>query len=123
MDTAQLSGAELDRAIAERLMGWERMPGQTALAPFAYKRPDGHIVHPYSAPNYSGSIEAAMQVIEKMNADGWSVVMSNDDERAMKQWFVEFDKSTKTHLITGMGDRDSLAEAICIAALAAIEGS
>lgn len=64
--TKELSGPDLDRAIAERVFGWERVEGQTALAPFAYRRPDGHIVHPYSAPSYSSSIRAAMEVEDRI---------------------------------------------------------
>jgi hypothetical protein len=125
MEDKELSGAELDRAIAERVMGWEPVEGMTALAPFAYKRPDGHIVHPYSVPKYSESIEAAMRVIEKMHERRFRVSITNplkvgtraNDNIAV--WYVEFDRRHKCEPFSA--ESGSLPEAISRCALAAIE--
>ena len=111
----ELSGADLDRTVAEKVMGWQRVSGQTALAPFAYRRPDGHIVHPYSAPPYSSTIEAAKLVVDKMRSRGHAVEIHGD-----AGWWVTFEpKSFRRAASAG----PSLPDAICRAALAALNGS
>jgi Phage ABA sandwich domain len=76
--TTQIRLREIDRQIAERVMGWEPVAGQTALAPFAYKRPDGHTVHPYSAPEYSSSLEAAMLVVDHYRRQGVTITLETN---------------------------------------------
>ena len=119
MSDDQLSGRELDAAVAERVFDWQRIPDATALAPHAYKRPDGHTVHPYSAPHYSSSIEAAHQVVQKLFSEGYILGM----------FAVGFDNFYWCSITTPKPERknfdgphcDSLSEAICRAALKAIE--
>lgn len=67
-------------------------------------------------------LKAAMQVVEKLGEGPWTVMMSSGDERTDKEWFVEFIGTSDDgrFLLTGDADGDSLPEAICHAALAAI---
>jgi hypothetical protein len=73
---------------------------------------------------YSESIEAAMQVIERMNERGFRISMTNplkvgthvNDNVAM--WYVELDLRHRCEPV--FAESDSLPEAICRAALAAI---
>lgn len=113
---SELSGAELDRLIAERVMNWQPVTGQTALAPFAYKRPDGHIVHPYSAPHYSSSIDAAMEVVGKLRERGLQVSIRSWEGAV--PWSVKFISYRSKEEVEE--DGDNLPEAICNAALAAV---
>lgn len=116
MANDQLSGRDLDAAVAERVFSWERMPNATALAPYAYKRPDGHVVHPYSAPNYSESIETAMQVVDKMRAQGWSFACTLYEGKLP---YASFCKGTAAS--SRNAEAESLPEAICRAALKAVK--
>lgn len=110
---------ELDAQIAEKIMGWVPVEGQTALAPYAYRRPDGHIVHPYSAPEYSTRIEAAMEVLEKMGHAHGNTIMGHIGMATLTihqypngQWFVHF-------VGKGKAAGETLPEAICRAGLEA----
>ena len=120
--TKELSGAELDRLVAEKLMGWERVDGQTALAPFAYRRPDGHIVHPYSAPNYSSSIEAAMQIVERLITEPHHYRVLTDQGGDHGSVLVEIKQvSGGAWTFIARVEAETLPLAICRAALAAME--
>jgi hypothetical protein len=76
--------------------------------------------HPYK--DYRYNVLDSMELLDKLLADGWSITMSSNDERAMKRWFVEItrDSDDGKTLITGWGDSDVLGEAICEAALEAV---
>ena len=122
-----LAGRELDVAIAERVMGL--VPCQSEQhelgAKFYAERPCH--AQPDSPTKggetslYSTDIGAAMQVVERLRASNWYVTLSNGDERAGKEWFVEFLRSDGKYLYNGEADCDSLPEAICRAALKAVK--
>lgn len=121
----ELSGRELVIAVAERVMEWRRKPNgmmhgkpQTV---FIDADENTRTVECGCDEDFNPveDIRDAMQVVEKMRAANWYVTMSNGDERAAKEWFVEFARSDGKHLYTGEADCDSLAEAISRAAYGA----
>jgi hypothetical protein len=114
----ELSGVNLNFAIAERVMGWTRgrrygngngewiVPGRDDKAPLYWSQ----------TPRFSECIEAAMQVIEKMRESELFIVMMN-----LEGWNVHFVTVNAQRNRTLQFHSDSLPEAICRAALAAIE--
>lgn len=133
-DKQELSGRELDAAIAERVMGhvWDESRCRACGWPIGSFEDGGCTIEscsmrPYpvrradTPSDYSSSIGAAMEVVEKMRQSGWHVEISDDCERMDTAWFVEFTRSTDTHLHTGDAGAETLPETICRAALEAIE--
>lgn len=118
-----LIGRELDAAVAERVMGWQRQPDYNYW--MSFPAGESFKLHKLIA-NWrpSESIEAAMEVVTVLVenvAAGWTVEIRSDDERTDKKWFVEFVTGDQAFLYTGEGASESLPEAICRAALAATE--
>lgn len=124
--TKELSGAELDRVIAERVMRWtladRRAMGWSA-GPAVWltgdeENPTEQDWHP------SESIEAAMLVVEKMTADGfhWEFSCHNPVKSTCSRCpFADFWHYTNGVLDVEAGaEGATLPEAICRAALAAI---
>lgn len=108
-------GRELDAAVAERVMGWRT----STISPNVWHSEAEHNSFHKDKFRPSGSIEAAMQVVEKMVADGWDVYLMNSDDFVEGQWECEF--SGKPNGATYV--RKSLPEAICRAALKALESN
>lgn len=110
----QLSGEELDAAIAIKVMG-HTLPeawADSSVGP-SHGDPGGYRM---GVRPYSKAIEAAMEVVEKMRKQGWNISMNtwHEDDAI---WEVEFrydDRCWHTYA-------DSLPFAICRCALAAIE--
>lgn len=71
-----------------------------------------------AVPHYSSDISAAMEVTEKMIAAGWWAGMGKDDELSDKEWYAEFYRRRVTQ--RGWAEAETLAEAICLAALKSI---
>lgn len=69
-------------------------------------------------PRYSSSVEAAMQVVQKMDEQKWCVWIISQSRKGPK-WAVSFEAKDSDE---GNAAGDSLPEAICRAALSAIEG-
>lgn len=71
---------------------------------------------------YSTDISAAMEVVEKLREQKWDIQMSSDDESLT--WQVMLDARTVTdRLLLAEHKSDSLPEAICRAALKAVEAN
>lgn len=69
-------------------------------------------------PSYSTDIASAMLVVEKMRSDGWAVEIGDS---GTKFWTVEFYKQPGLRVeANGVGERESLAHAICEAAIEAM---
>lgn len=130
----QLSGRELDAAVAERVMGWTviRVPDRPnrfdsipadRFPVFAMWAEGGTALyesqHDIRSFDFrpSESIEAAMRAVTKLSEKGCSVTMSSGDTRTDKEWFVEFITGDQRFLYTGEAASDCLPEAICLAAL------
>jgi hypothetical protein len=108
---------ELDAQVAERVMEWTGFThnGRIGYPPDA----DPNHVLPSVVPKYSESIEAAMQVVEKMRGLKWDVQITSDDESPA--WQVSFDaRDAVGRIVLGEHESDSLPEAICRAADAAL---
>ena len=118
------TGRDLDAEVAERVMGWKHYQSQRGLKLTFFLSPEIYATHyiqsqslvevssgnEENAPRYSESIEAAMQVVEKLG----DVTMV----KGHGLWFAEFCKADKP---TGNGRSVSLPEAICRAALSAVD--
>jgi hypothetical protein len=74
-------------------------------------------------PKFSRSIEAAMRVVEKMREQGWNVCLTDDSDVEGMAWHVGFDNFKEGKVRVAEGDAMTLSEAICRAALAAIEST
>lgn len=125
----QLRGRELDIAIAERVMGYDwwrsKVSGKRCLFPegrqypwFIYRATgDEQLTADYDhqVPPYSTSIEAAMEVVEKLRTEHWCVTLMNQFSKG-PQWYVSFETVEGETYATC----DSLPEAICLAALKAV---
>lgn len=119
----QPTGRDLDAAVAERVMGWRRNPDYKNIEVPILDMAFEWYVSGYGSndlPRYSESIEAAMRVVEKMRELGRVVRMQ---AWRIGEWAVSFSKYTKPDYAmveTEWGYGDTLPEAICRAAYAAI---
>lgn len=130
-------GPELDAAVAERVMGyrWWRTTlrysteVRRALCHPEFKNDEWQLAdgteeaftgsNPF-LPFYSTSWAAAMDVVAKMQADGWKVEMTDDSCETIMPWFVSFFRSDEKHFEIHDSGAETLPEAICRAALAAV---
>src|ERR1041385_8335833 len=103
--TKELSGRELDIAIAERVMRWPRRDRDDDRdyedTYFSAYNDGGQIVvfrggSQRSAERWSPAqnIEAAMQVVEKMREQHWCISIMNQFHKG-PQWFVSFEGAVK----------------------------
>lgn len=106
--TEQLTGRDLDRAVAEKVFGIESPAARAILT----------IQETYLRA-FSGSIFEAWLVMEKMRERGWDSRI----EQARVGWGVRFFRSVpfEERLTVGQAVELSAPEAICRAALRAIE--
>lgn len=136
----ELSGRELSALVAERVMGsvWDETRCRACGWPLAAFDDGGCTIEscsqrPYPArradepAQYSSSIEAAMQVVEKMWQMGWQAELVNcymlntPIVENVCMWYVRF-IDNKNDMNNWSAEANTLPEAICRAALAAIEG-
>lgn len=116
---SELSGRELDAAVAEGVMGWEFI-SPTRSGNRQYRNADGDMILVgesalISTWKPSESIEAAMQVVEKMREREWFVEIANTPTG----WFVNFIYDVNER-IDCPAVAQLLPEAICKAALTAL---
>lgn len=127
-------GLELDRMIAEKVMGWKNVKVVTAsgtgLGQLQGEMPKDGIYHTRKVPEFSRDIAAAWEVVEKIKdirvKDGKeeSWMFSVTFEQDTKKWlagyqYVYCDHST--NWING-AIAETPALAICLAALKAVAG-
>lgn len=113
-EVERLSGPALNALVAEKVMGWSRgeryangngewiIPGRESNFPFTWSQ----------TPRFSESIEAAMQVVEKVN------------RRMEVDFFPGTELPWCVMFVNAAGEAawaKSLPEAICLAALSALE--
>src|ERR1043165_6449694 len=112
----QLSGRELTRIVAERIMGWseivehERLSYLSGFPQMSEQAKAFHVRQP--VPRYAESIEAAMQVVEKMREHHWCVSILNQFAKGPR-WYASFETVEREAYAAD----DSLSTAICRAAL------
>lgn len=113
----ELTGRELDMAVAEHVIGWVRGPRWgNGNGPWIIDGTEGRSWE--STPRYSTDMTAAMEVLEKMRADEYEVRITSFGVEDRAVWAVCFHK--------GYGDAfhgDSLPLLICRAALQVTSGS
>jgi hypothetical protein len=127
--TKELSGRELDGTIAELVMGWRKVQYNRATSRLPFKwtgiPPDGHNYRS-EIWHFSSSIEAAMQVVEKLITAKWKIDIQHGDEDD-DEWEVILElwiygKPLGARLsCCGYGQAATLPEAICRAALEAFK--
>lgn len=110
MDTANMTNQEIDRAVAEKVMGWKE--GETGLL----WTPTYHTIAEWSP---STSIEQAFEVITKWREEGdgqsWAWIEIDAGGRATCKFCGEFETSSR--IISA----PTAPLAICCAALDAVE--
>lgn len=116
---------KLDAEIAERVIGWTRYP--KAMHPTDNRTIEGILYCPPKmpwdsnalnvVPAYSTDIAAAMEVVEKLRADGWSFACTLYEGRLPYASFCK-----KTVASSRNAEAPTLPEAICRAALALVDG-
>lgn len=107
------AGPELDRLIAEEVMGWTKLRQRRA-GEWCGVPPDSEAVYPVSF--YSDDMGAAWAVVEKMVSDGEVFIVKGDglrDGNFSPRWTVMCGNLPRT-------DSDNLPLVICRAALAAV---
>ena len=115
-------GPELDRLMAEKVMGWKRTT-EGAPPGCAYWKDDDGFVRANETPggslnwNPSTDIAAAWQVVEKLASKGIVVVI--ESEGALNNIYEVLFHRWGSDAIVGIA-RGSICEAICRAALLAV---
>jgi hypothetical protein len=130
----KLSGRELDAAVAERAMahiahadngeGFCENCGEEMLEwkQMRYRQQGGiEPVEMRCVPEYSESIEAAMEVVEKMRRDHFRFACNDRCDPKSGEWWAEF--ATLEYERGGQASAGTLPEAVCRAALTAVESS
>lgn len=114
------AGRELDRLVAEQIMGWRYYAsgyGLAAQRPY-WVTPQG----PFSAenlPRFSADVAAAWQVVERLRGDGWDWRIANGSDRptGAAGWQVSVLR-VRPQQLEGSAFAENVALAICRAALA-----
>jgi hypothetical protein len=118
---AALTSSELDVMVAERVFGWVRdhdAESQTATGSPIWEAPGKEYLQ-NGTPDYSTDIAAAWLVVEKMRERGISMDLTGLANKYDQQWSCTFgDPETQNGECS---DAASAPEAICRAALLAIE--
>lgn len=108
-------GPELDRLIAEKVFNWQGIQKRFYSEGYHYVGvpPDqpGGFQYVLTVPPYSGKIEAAWKVVEKLRAS-WNIKQSSN----ASGWYFGLFKETKVY---HFGQAETAPHAICLAALAA----
>lgn len=128
----QLSGRDLDAVIAERVMNWTRHPeamhptDNRTIQGVLYCRPEYPAVNFGGAlnvvPEFSTSIEAAMQVLAKFSV--WNINKTDHPDFADKPYSVFVGPVGHEHssrIETFEVQSASISEGICRAALKALD--
>jgi hypothetical protein len=126
--TKELSGAELDRAVAEHVMGWTRKPNGMmhgkAQEVFVDDRDNTYSIRCGCAEDFNPScdIEAAMQVVEKIRQSNefCCINIHSDHNYVWRVSLIRVESQNASHGVTASATNESLPLAICRAALAAI---
>lgn len=78
----QLEGSELDWAVAERLMGWRKVPFDDDRTGWCWLAPHGSTRSSTTdAPGYSRTVEAAWWIVRQMQEDGYEYEVGGKRER------------------------------------------
>lgn len=124
--TVELTGRELDAAVAERVMGWTNVhyDGPTDRIRYVWMGipPDGRTYNA-EVSYFSTDVAAAMQVVDKMFADGWAVDMGRNihDVKGPDDWGAGFHGGNNRSGVYVEEYSESLPRAICMAALRVLE--
>ena len=112
-----MKGRDLDRAIAEEVMGWKSEIDPTGGVPYEiWTSPDGSVVKVADDWVPSEFMNDAFSVVEKMKKKGWGFVLSTHDDDGR---YCAMFNSVKPHVEVEHSHKSS-AIAICLAALEAV---
>lgn len=121
-----MENRELDAQVAEKVMGWRKDGAMWVTA--EGRTPDGwDYASREVLPNFTESISWAWQVVEKMwprmPKTSWGIYRFQLNRRDSGEWVCEFapdaEGDWRSHAV---GKADTAPKAICLAALAAVEG-
>jgi hypothetical protein len=115
------AGADLDRIVAENLMGWRPLHGHITGAGEQsewMQKPDGYFTHPMNIPKFSSDIAEAYKVLERImeilkDEAPWFEI------RGPREFLAAFHTPKRAFSESG----STLSEAICRAALEVVFGS
>lgn len=125
------AGCDLDVLVAEKVMGWEIVKGEYSLVCrtqddfrlLIWIEP-GRVVDNWGSFNPSTDIEAAWQVVEKFTKCGVAVHCCRHEEWGDDKWKCVLANPHPTgDIINFVARGDTAPEAICFAALAAVDQS
>lgn len=110
MPNEQKAGGELDRLIAEKVMGWQWLDHEhdPILVPPAAAR-GTHVI-----PEYSADIASAWEVVVELKRLGFRYFLGNGVDKPHSCYFE--DPGTRQ----GEAESDTAPHAICLAALKAV---
>ena len=115
---------ELDALIAEKVMGLSEVEFVGERLQYLNDAMSVELGGRWSSPveHYSSSIAAAFSVVEKMREKGWTFTATNDFEvTEYLPWQAEFHRRVGRAVENHPCEADFLPEAICLAALQAVE--
>ena len=113
------AGHELDRLIAEKVMGWRKVfdEDQGDGMWILWVQQDGQEIYDQQLPKFSADIAAAWEVVEKLS-QGESMVTVRTDRTALR-WICIAETSTRTF----SANESTAPLAICRAALKVVGAS
>lgn len=111
-DVVDMTDAELDAAVAERVMGWQ--PGGVEY------RTDGTKVVWFKPEGWSPTTDAnaMMEVVEKAREQGLHI---NINAQPRSSWLVILSPRSVLSASSSSADEPTIGRAVCIAALRAVE--
>ena len=107
----ELSDRDLDALVVEKVTLWTPITNEDG-----WQSPNGQVKHWPGPPEYSVNIKDAMEVVEKMRGHRFQVFMNNEQRGIWRVWFG----SRRAVRDSDVYFCESLARAICLAALAVI---
>lgn len=119
------AGRQIDALIAERVMGWVRVPVKSALTDYMYQRPDSAVhLWPANVWKFSTGIAEAWEVVEVLRTS-WHWCCIDIHSNYHYEWRVtltpsDYMNENNPHQPTVDARAGTLPLAICRAALKAI---
>ena len=113
------AGRHLDCLIAEHALGWGNIDLDGCGIDYYGISPNGYWRH--CVPHYSTSIVGAWKVVDYLSAQGWRVSISQSEKRKWRCSFYMMLPNKRNSELSGGAWADTVEEAICHAALDAMD--
>lgn len=107
-----MNSSEIDRLVAEKVMGWKRTPYGWDVLEKKY-----NLGIEWDLPKFSTNIADAWKVVEKLQKDGWYIELYNENE----EWCFDLTKYNEFLSVDRFyrASAEGASLAICLAALKA----